>query len=99
MLELAKMPPEAALDDAALDASVPVKEPSKDDKDESDDEPEFDDRPRASVSDRLFCCETDDKRVDVWSEVVVSLLDEGADDEEKTVAVTFGNDLLTSRGK
>lgn len=62
---------ELLLPDAALDESVPVKEPTKDDKvvsESEDDEPESP-KPevrleRESDSDRLFCCEVV-KTVDV----------------------------------
>lgn len=100
------MPPDAALDDATLDASEPVKELTKDDKLESpaEDEDESDESPRSEVrlervsdNERLFCCEAD-KTVDVLSVVMVSLLAEGTD-EVKAVVVTLGNDRLTSRGK
>lgn len=95
----------AALVDAALAASEPVRESMKDDRpvSESEEDEVESDNPRsadrlerASVSDRLFCC---DEMVDVRSEVMVSLLDEGSEVELKAVVVTLINDLLTSRGK
>lgn len=58
--------------DATLDESLSVKDPIKDDKvvsdpgDEELESPMPEDRlERLSNSDRLFCCEVDDKTVDV----------------------------------
>lgn len=57
-LEPGTTPPEATLDDPALDVSASVKEPTKDDKvvsEPEEDEPDSPRLERVSVSDRLFC--------------------------------------------